>query len=146
MEDDVKYKLDKALNIKSNSYNNKIVPEETKSLTLEDNDSNRGEQVQNDYKKRREVLYDLINKGNEALESSLKVAKGSQHPRNFEVTGQLIKTMADVAKDLTDLQQSMDKLEGESTPNNVTNNNAIFVGSTADLMKALKGDEKVIDG
>ena len=100
----------------------------------------REDDIKDDYDKRREVLYDLIEKGNKALDSSLQVASGSMHPRAFEVTGQLIKTMADVAKDLTDLQQSMDKLEGvekEKKQGNVTQN-AIFVGSTTELLKALK--------
>ena len=101
----------------------------------------REDDIKDDYDKRREVLYDLIEKGNKALDSSLQVASGSMHPRAFEVTGQLIKTVADVAKDLTDLQQSMDKLEGldkEKKSSSHVTQNAIFVGSTTELLKALK--------
>jgi len=117
--------------------------DDEKDLVVYDSDiknESREDDIKDDYDKRRDVLYDLIDKGNKALESSLSVATGSMHPRAFEVTGQLIKTMADVAKDLTELQQSMDKLEGvdkEKKTQNVTQN-AIFVGSTSELLKTLK--------
>ncbi len=153
MTDKVKSQLDKVFKIPvdDTEESTEIVVEEVEKQLITHNES-RDVDVSDDYKKRREVLYDLIEKGTEALETSLKVAKGTQHPRNFEVTGQLIKTMADVSKDLTDLQQSMDKLEGVekegggNAGGNVTNN-AIFVGSTDELMRALQGETpKVIDG
>lgn len=135
MVDKVREKINQVLDVSDD------IEASSGSLVTVNHGENREDDIQDDYAKRREVLYDLIEKGNQALASSLHVANGSQHPRAFEVTGQLIKTVADVAKDLTELQQSMDKLEGmdkeKKSSGNVTQN-AIFVGSTSELLKALK--------
>lgn len=96
--------------------------------------------IKNDYDKRREVIYSLLEKGSKALDSSLALATGSMHPRAFEVTGQLLKVVADVAKDLTDLQKDMNKIEGIDNSGGVQKvvNNAIFIGSTTELLKTLR--------
>ena len=77
-------------------------------------------------------------KGQEAVDGILDVARSSDHPRAYEVAGQLIKNVGDVADKLIDLQKKMKELDDESTK--VTNNttNALFVGSTAELQKMLK--------
>lgn len=98
-----------------------------------------------DYKYSRENFYNLIEKGQDAIEGILDVAKQSDHPRSYEVAGQLIKTVSDVTEKLVELQNNYKKLKEvpSNAPKNVTN--ALFVGSTADLQKVLKGKGEIID-
>ena len=95
--------------------------------------------VDADYKYQRDNFYNLIEKGQTAIEGILNVAKESDHPRGYEVAGNLIKQVAEVTEKLGDLQEKMKKLKEvpNSAPKNVTN--ALFVGSTAELQKMLKG-------
>ena len=95
--------------------------------------------VDADYKYQRDNFYNLIEKGQNAIEGILNVAKESDHPRGYEVAGTLIKQVAEVTEKLGDLQEKMKKLKEvpNSAPKNVTN--ALFVGSTAELQKMLKG-------
>ena len=95
--------------------------------------------VDADYKYQRDNFYNLIEKGQNAIEGILNVAKESDHPRGYEVAGNLIKHVAEVTEKLGDLQEKMKKLKEvpNSAPKNVTN--ALFVGSTAELQKMLKG-------
>ena len=95
--------------------------------------------VDADYTYQRENFYNLIEKGQNAIEGILNVAKESDHPRGYEVAGNLIKQVAEVTEKLGDLQEKMKKLKEvpNSAPKNVTN--ALFVGSTAELQKMLKG-------
>ena len=96
--------------------------------------------VDADYKYQRDNFYNLIEKGQNAIEGILNVAKESDHPRGYEVAGNLIKQVAEVTEKLGDLQEKMKKLKEvpNSAPKNVTN--ALFVGSTAELQKMLKGN------
>ena len=92
-----------------------------------------------DYEYSRAQLYNLIEKGQEAVSGILELAQDSQHPRAFEVAGQLIKSVGDVTDKLLDLQKKMKDLEkpqGGQSPKTV--NNTMFIGSTADLQKMLK--------
>ena len=92
-----------------------------------------------DYEYTRGNLYSLIEKGQEAINGILELAQEGQQPRSYEVVGQLIKSVGDVSDKLLDLQQKMkdlNKEEKSSTPTTV--NNALFVGSTAELQKILK--------
>jgi hypothetical protein len=94
---------------------------------------------QKDYEYSRAQLYKLIEKGQEAVSGILELAQESEHPRAFEVAGQLIKSVGDVTDKLLDLQKKMKDLEApqkKSGPQTV--NNALFVGSTAELQKMLK--------
>lgn len=96
--------------------------------------------VDNDYKYARENLYGVIEKGTEALDTLIDLAKASEHPRAFEVVSQLTKTLVDANKDLLDIQKKVKDLKKEDEkeqPQQVTN--ALFVGSTAELQKMLKG-------
>ena len=95
--------------------------------------------VDADYKYQRDNFYNLIEKGQNAIEGILNVAKESDHPRGYEVAGNLIKQVAEVTEKLGDLQEKMKKLKEvpNSAPKNVTN--ALFIGSTAELQKMLKG-------
>ena len=92
-----------------------------------------------DYEYQRDNFYNLIEKGQDAIQGILNVAKESDHPRGYEVAGNLIKQVAEVTEKLGDLQEKMKKLKEvpNSAPKNVTN--ALFVGSTAELQKMLKG-------
>ena len=82
-------------------------------------------------------------KGQEAVDGILDVARASDHPRAYEVAGQLIKNVGDVADKLIDLQKKMKELDDEPNkgPTNVTN--AMFVGSTSDLQKMLKQQKQI---
>ena len=105
--------------------------------------SKEKEDVDADYEYQRENFYDLIEKGQDAIQGILNVAKESDHPRGYEVAGNLIKQVAEVTEKLGDLQEKMKKLKEvpNSAPKNVTN--ALFVGSTAELQKMLKGKGNV---
>ena len=96
-----------------------------------------------DYEDTRGNLYSLIEKGQEALDRIMEVAEDGQQPRAFEVVSQLIKNVADTTDKLIDLQLKMKDLNQEQAKGPSTVNNALFVGSTAELQKLLKkGMEK----
>ena len=99
--------------------------------------------VQQDYEISRAQLHNLVMKGQEAVDGILDVARASDHPRAYEVAGQLIKSVGDVADKLIDLQGKMKDLDKEDKrgPTNVTN--AMFVGSTSDLQKMLKKQKEI---
>ena len=99
--------------------------------------------VQQDYEISRAQLHNLVMKGQEAVDGILDVARASDHPRAYEVAGQLIKSVGDVADKLIDLQGKMKDLDKEEKrgPTNVTN--AMFVGSTSDLQKMLKKQKEI---
>ena len=118
-----------------------IVPEITEMATVEENTelvipTNKDAEV--DFDKGRENLYKLLDKGNDAIDGILALAKEGEHPRAYEVAGQLIKTVADVSKDLMAMQEKLKKLKEvpNTGPKSVTN--ALFVGSTTELTKLLK--------
>ena len=115
---------------------------EAKPSTLTIKRDNTLDDVDSDYKYQRENFYNLIERGQDAIDGILEVAKQSDHPRAFEVAGNLISQVADVTEKLSRLQSSMKKLKEvpSNAPKNVTN--ALYVGSTAELQKMLKGDKK----
>ena len=90
-----------------------------------------------DFKYSRENLYHIIERGQDALDGILQVAKETYHPRAYEVAGQLLKTNAENTEKLVNLQTTKKKVRESSGPKNVTN--ALFVGSTAELQKLIKG-------
>ena len=96
------------------------------------------EDVENDYAYQRQNFYNLVERGNDAIEGILELAKESEHPRTYEVAGNLIKQVAEVTEKLGDLQEKMKKLK--EVPNNAPKNvtNALFVGSTAELQRMIK--------
>ena len=94
--------------------------------------------VQKDYEYTRGELYSLIDKGQEAVNGALEVAQESGHPRAYEVAVAAMKHVSDMTDKLADLHKKMKDLdEDKKGPKNVTNN-AMFVGSTAELQKMLK--------
>ena len=98
--------------------------------------------IDSDYKYSRENLYSLVERGQDAIDGIVQLAKDTDHPRAYEVAGNLIKNVGEVTEKLLQLQEKMKKLNDEvvKTPNKVTN--ALFVGSTAELQKMLKKDRK----
>tara|TARA_Y100001963_G_scaffold140787_1_gene208234 strand:- start:7916 stop:8335 length:420 start_codon:yes stop_codon:yes gene_type:complete len=125
--------LEKAMNVKT-----EIVKESgctTRSAHAKKIQS--GDDPQKDYEYSRGQLYNLVEKGQEAINGILDVAQDSQHPRAYEVAGQLIKSVGDVTDKLLDLQKKMSDLD-KPTGGPKTVNNALFVGSTADLQKLIK--------
>ena len=96
------------------------------------------EDLENDYKYQRENFYNLVEKGTDAIEGILEIARESEHPRTYEVAGNLIKQVAEVTEKLGDLQEKMKKLK--EVPNNAPKSvtNALYVGSTAELQKMLR--------
>jgi hypothetical protein len=101
---------------------------------------------ENDFQYARENLYDIIEKGRDAMEELLEIAKAEESPRAFEVFGQLLKSMTDSQETLMDLHQKKQKLETAGDRQEVTKaqnvTNALFVGSTADLLKLVKKETK----
>ena len=94
--------------------------------------------LEEDYEYQRRQFYNLVEKGSDAIDGILELAKESEHPRTYEVAGQLIKNVAEVTEKLGDLQKKMKDLKElpNTAPKNVTN--ALFVGSTTDLQKMLR--------
>ena len=96
------------------------------------------EDMEKDYEYQRENFYKLVERGSVAIDGILELAKEGEHPRAYEVAGQLIKNVAEVTEKLGDLQEKMKRLKDvpDNAPKNVTN--ALFVGSTAELQKKIK--------
>ena len=110
--------------------------EKTKSLRTDTPD------IQQDYETSRAQLHNLVMKGQEAVDGILDVARASDHPRAYEVAGQLIKHVADTTDKLIDLQTKMKELDKEDKKGPTSVTNAMFVGSTSDLQKMLKNINK----
>ena len=108
------------------------------------------ELIDDDFDQARQALKNMLVKGQDILNDMASIAKQSDHPRAFEVAGQLIKTVGETAKDLMALQQQKKELSrpeaGEAPKQIGTQNNIVFSGSTTDLIKMLKNkQENVID-
>lgn len=98
------------------------------------------EDLDTDFDTARKNLHNIIDKGNNALEEALLVAKTSEHPRAFEVVGQLIKTMVDANKDLLDIQKKLKDIKKSDEPKEAQNvTNALFVGNAAELQALING-------
>jgi hypothetical protein len=100
-------------------------------------------QIQSDAEYARSNLYGLIEKGNETIENISDIARESMHPRAFEVLGQLIKTQSENLDKLLKLQKDKKELlktEEQNAPTNISVDKAVFVGSTAELLKQIKNE------
>lgn len=129
--------LDKALNIESSIIE---VEKTSSSIEIEKSIHNiKPNDIQKDYEYTRANLYSLIEKGQEAINGIMELAGEGGSPRAYEVAGQLIKSVADTTDKLIDLQKKLKDVEEDTikSPSSVTNN-ALFVGSTAELSKLLK--------
>jgi len=124
-------KLDELLDI------NTDIKEKTEVVKL----PARSENIETDYRYARENLYGLVERGQDAIEGILELSKETEHPRAYEVAGQLIKTVGETAEKLIDLQSKLKKLEGEEQKVG-TQHNHLYVGSTSELQKFLKKNDK----
>jgi len=115
------------------------LPEKVKDVTPKIPRPKETADIDGDYKYSRENLYNLVERGQDAIDGILDLAREGEHPRAYEVAGQLIKNVGEVTEKLLDLQEKMKKLKDvpNNAPKNVTN--ALFVGSTTELSKLLKG-------
>ena len=128
--------LDEVLEVEKTTA--ELVEKKPDTLTIKRDDTL--EDVDTDYKYQRENFYNLIERGQDAIDGILDVAQNSDHPRAYEVAGNLISQVADVTEKLGKLQSAMKRLKEvpNTAPQNVTN--ALYVGSTAELQKLLKKD------
>jgi hypothetical protein len=125
-------KLDDAFN---------IIPHEEVSVEIvKHNEESDSDDIKSDYEYSRGQLYDLIQKGQKAIDGIMDVAKNSDHPRAYEVAFQGMKNIADMTDKLIDLQKKMKTIDEDIVKQNgpTTVNNTMFVGSTAELQKFLK--------
>mgnify|MGYP001174550014 FL=1 len=125
--------LDKAFNITP-----EVVKEAPKPVGIQKPDRLTKNDVEKDYDYTRGNLYSIIEKGQEAIDGILELAQETEQPRAYEVAGQLIKSVSDATDKLMDLQKKLKDVEEEKTKTTNVTNNALFVGSTADLAKLIK--------
>lgn len=120
-----------------------IMSADTKNVSTEiEKISSTVDDIKKDYEYTRGNLYSIIEKGQEAINGILELAQESEMPRAYEVAGQLIKNVADATDKLMDLQKKLKDIEEEKVGKSPTTvNNALFVGSTAELAKLLKNNE-----
>ena len=114
-----------------------VLKKETSIASL---DSNLEEDLTDAYEQTKTNLQDLIDQGKDAMEEILHIAKAGQHPRAFEVYGTLLKNVVDANKELLAVQKQMREMNKQSQPSGATHiDKAIFVGSTSELNKLIKG-------
>lgn len=120
-----------------------VIPEKNVIEKRIERYENSKEDIRKDYEYTRGNLYSIIEKGQEAINGILELAQESEMPRAYEVAGQLIKSVSDATDKLMDLQKKLkDVNKEEELKGPTTVNNALFVGSTADLQKMLKNAGK----
>ena len=124
--------ISKALDVQP--IEGEIVPIEKKEVNPE---------MENDFKYARENLYNIIERGTDALNGIVDLAQQSQHPRSFEVVADLVRTLSTANKDLLDLQKKMKDLQPEEQKNQKVTNN-LFVGTTKDLTDLLEGGARKV--
>ena len=133
-------KLEKQVNeilgIEPKEPSKEIVKQEFKPAVPRKEDDKKAD-VDNDYKYSRENYYNLIERGQEAIEGILDIAREGQHPRAYEVAGQLIGQVGQTVDKLQDLQKKLKDLKELPKTANANIKNALFVGSTAELQKML---------
>lgn len=117
-----------------------VVKKETPISPISTIDSNLEEDLTDAYEQTKTNLQDLIDQGKDAMEEILQIAKAGQHPRAFEVYGTLLKNVVDANKELLAVQKQMREMNKQSQASGSTHiDNAIFVGSTSELNKLIKG-------
>jgi len=138
-------KVNEILGIDKQEPTKAVVKQEFKPAVPRREDDKKAD-VDNDYKYSRENYYNLIERGQEAIEGILDIAKEGQHPRAYEVAGQLIGQVAGTVDKLQDLQKKLKDLKELPKSANANIKNALFVGSTNELQKMLnrkKEDESI---
>jgi hypothetical protein len=135
-------KVNEILGIEKKEPKTPVEQKEYKPLVPRKEDKDKGD-IDNDHKYSRENYYNLIERGQEAIEGILDVAREGQHPRAYEVAGTLIKNVADTVDKLQDLNKKLKDLKEVPKTASANIKNALFVGSTAELQKMLKKDETI---
>ena len=138
-------KVNEILGIDKPEPTKEIVKQEFKPAVPRKEDDKKAD-VDNDYKYSRENYYNLIERGQEAIEGILDIAREGQHPRAYEVAGQLIGQVGQTVDKLQDLQKKLKDLKELPKSANANIKNALFVGSTNELQKMLnrkKEDESI---
>ena len=125
-----------------------IIPPEPKTV-VEEEKNYHSPDAEEDYQLSRKTFRDLINKGSDAMETLTDLAKDSESPRAYEVLATMLRTVADTTKDLYDLQKKAKELKITSEPGkkvldngSVNIDKAVFVGTTTELLKSLKENDK----
>lgn len=116
-------------------------------VTLPANSPGLSNEQQDDYDLARHTLRQVTIKGQNLLDDIMELSRNSEHPRSYEVAGQIMKTLSDSAKDLLELQKKVKEIktpEKASKAGIGTQNNVVFAGSTAELMKMLRNN--TLDG
>ena len=127
-------KLNETFNV-----DDEIVPVKSEEISQEiEKYSSTADDIKKDYEYARGNLYSLVEKGQEAINGILELAQESEMPRAYEVAGQLIKNTSEIAEKLMALHKIRKDVEEEKSKGPTTVNNALFVGSTAELAKLLK--------
>ena len=134
MEKNSRLRIDKELGV-IDKIVPKIIPDTSEVVPYK---TESGDDIEKDYEYQRENFYNLVEKGSSAIDGILELAKESEHPRTYEVAGNLIKQVAEVTEKLGDLQEKMRRLKEvpSNAPKSVTN--ALFIGSTKELQTMLK--------
>ena len=134
MEKNSRLRIDKELGV-IDKIVPKIIPDTSEVVPYQ---AESGDDIEKDYEYQRENFYNLVEKGSSAIDGILELAKESEHPRTYEVAGNLIKQVAEVTEKLGDLQEKMRRLKEvpSNAPKSVTN--ALFIGSTKELQTMLK--------
>jgi predicted transcriptional regulator len=131
MTDNVDDKLNQVLDINTDMKKDlKKVPTVRTDLSKES--------LETDYRYARENLYDLVERGQDALDGILDLSKEMENPRAYEVAGQILKTTSEIAEKLLDLQVKMKNINKEEIAKEGDTHNHLYVGSTSDLQKYLK--------
>ena len=137
-------KFDETFNIESTEITHEVEVESLNPVEVE-NELDIKKDIRKDYQYSRGNIYSIVEKGQEAINGALEMAQETESPRAYEVTGQLIKSVADATEKLLDIQKKLKDIEEikDTGPSNVTN--ALFIGSTADLVKAMKHQKNKSD-
>ena len=139
----VEQRIEKHLDLVEQNKEHYIEPE-VLSVTI------NGEEKETDFRYARENMYHIIERGRDAMDELLEIAKAEESPRAFEVFGQLLKNMTDTQEKLLELHRKKQIIENDGERQEVTKaqnvTNALFVGSTAELLKLVKKETKDIKG
>ena len=138
-------KINEALGISNEKILTKAVVKKEFTPPVPRMEDKEKEDVDNDYKYSRENYYNLIERGQDAIQGILDIANESQHPRAYEVALAGIKNVADTVDKLQDLNKKLKDLKELPKTANQNIKNALFVGSTAELQKMLKKDDEIIE-
>ena len=138
-------KINEALGISTDKPTTKQVIKKDFTPPVPRLEDKNKEDVDNDYKYSRENYYNLIERGQDAIQGILDIANESQHPRAYEVAGNLIKQVADTVDKLQDLQGKLKTLKHVPDKASTNIKQALFVGSSAELHKMLKNKNKNVE-